>query len=230
MPVILYDLCGADERQRFSPYCWRIKMALAHKGLGWEEQPTPFTRVREVAGGISATVPVIEDEERTISDSWDIALYLEEAYPDRPSLFGGETGKALSKFVESWVNTAVNAALGHLVVKDIHDLLSPPDQVYFRESREKRFGRTLEEVQADRAERLDTFRKTLQPMRQMLKSQPFIGGEAPLYADYTLFGTLQWPRVASRFKLLEADDPVQQWFERCLDLHNHLGRNQPAAA
>ena len=230
MPVILYDLCGAEEFQRFSPYCWRVKMALAHKGLSWEERPTPFTKVREVAGGISATVPVIEDEERTISDSWDIVSYLEETYPDRPTLFGGEAGRALSRFVESWVNTSVNTKLVHLVVKNIHDILSPPDQAYFRESREKRLGHTLEELHETRHERLEAFRLSLQPMRQMLKSQSFIGGESPLYADYILFGTLQWPRVASNFQLLETGDPVTDWFERCLDLHNHLGRNQPAAA
>ncbi len=103
MPVILYNLCGADEHQHFSPYCWRIKMALAHKELSWEERPTPFTKVREVAGGVSAMVPVVEDDGYTISDSWDIANYLEETYPTRSSLFGGEAGRALSRFVESWV-------------------------------------------------------------------------------------------------------------------------------
>jgi hypothetical protein len=29
----LYDLAAAEPERRFSPYCWRIKMALAHKGL-----------------------------------------------------------------------------------------------------------------------------------------------------------------------------------------------------
>ncbi|WP_321504296.1 glutathione S-transferase family protein [Breoghania sp.] len=230
MPVILYDLCGDDERQRFSPYCWRTKMALAHKGLSWEERPTPFSKVREAAGGISATVPVIEDDDRTISDSWEIAVYLEAVYPDRRSLFGGEAGKALSRFMESWVNTSVHGTLAHLVMKDIHDILSPPDQAYFRETRERRFGKTLEELHDSREERLGAFRIALQPMRQMLLAQPYIGGAEPLYADYILFGTLQWPRVASDFQLLEAGDPVSEWFERCLDLHNHLGRNQIAAA
>ncbi len=230
MPVILYDLCGGDGRQRFSPYCWRTKMALAHKGLSWEERPTPFLKIREAAGGVSATVPVVEDDDHTISDSWDIAVYLEEVHSDRPSLFGGETGMALSKFVESWVNTTVHGTLAHLVMKDIHDILSPPDQAYFRETRERRYGKTLEELHDSREERLDAFRIALQPMRQMLLAQPYIGGAEPLYADYILFGTLQWPRVASNFQLLEPGDPVSEWFERCLDLHNHLGRNQIAAA
>jgi hypothetical protein len=39
----LYELAGADENRRFSPYCWRIRMALAHKGLDVECIPWRFT-------------------------------------------------------------------------------------------------------------------------------------------------------------------------------------------
>ena len=29
----LYELAGADENRRFSPYSWQARMELAHKGL-----------------------------------------------------------------------------------------------------------------------------------------------------------------------------------------------------
>ena len=32
MGLQLYDLAGAEPERRFSPYCWRIKLALMHKG------------------------------------------------------------------------------------------------------------------------------------------------------------------------------------------------------
>jgi hypothetical protein len=32
MAIKLYDLAGAKSERRFSPFCWRTKMALAHKG------------------------------------------------------------------------------------------------------------------------------------------------------------------------------------------------------
>ena len=41
-------------------------------------------------------VPVIVDgnkDGKWINDSWAIAKYLEETYPDRPSLFGGPQGE-----------------------------------------------------------------------------------------------------------------------------------------
>ena len=43
MAITLYDLCGAESDRRFSPFCWRIKMALAHKGLVVETVPWRFT-------------------------------------------------------------------------------------------------------------------------------------------------------------------------------------------
>ena len=67
-------------------------------------------------------------------------------------------------------------------------------------------------------------------MRQTLSFHPFLGGEAPLFSDYIVFGGLQWARVISPIKLLADDDPVSAWFERCLDLFEGAGRKVPAAA
>ena len=39
----LYELAGADENRRFRPYCWRVRMALAHKGLEVESLPWHVT-------------------------------------------------------------------------------------------------------------------------------------------------------------------------------------------
>jgi glutathione S-transferase len=74
---------------------------------------------------------------------------------------------------------------------------------------------------------VDGFRKSLEPLRRTLASQAFLGGERPLYADYLVFGAFQWARSISSFKLLDDDDPIKAWFERCLDLHDGLGRASP---
>jgi len=225
MTVVLYDLVGKDDR-RFSPNCWRTRMALAHKGLDCAARPTGFTEIARIADGQFKTVPVIEDRGVAIGDSWTIARYLEETYPERPSLFGGLGGEALSRFVQDWCFAVLHGGLFGFLIADIHAHLMPEDQAYFRTSREQRFGRTLEEVQAGREDRVEGFRKSLQPLRMTLQDAPFLGGAEPLYADYLVFGALQWARVASPFRILEADDPVHAWFERCLDLHGGLGRRQ----
>lgn len=230
MAIKLYELVGADARRPFSPHCWKTAWSLAHKGLDFETVPTPFTAVPSLEGGVSKTVPVIRDGDKVVADSFQIALYLEEAYPDGPTLFGGDGGKALSRFIERWSQLTLHPYIGKAVLMDVHDCLAAPDKAYFRKDREIRFGRTLEEVPRGRDEQLDRFRKSLAPLRSMLEHQPFIGGEGPLFADYIVAGAFQWARVVSGFALLEDDDPVAEWFARILDLHDGLGRRVTAAA
>ena len=83
---------------------------------------------------------------------------------------------------------------------------------------------------ADRDARVEGFRKSLDPMRLTLKTQAFIGGASPNYADYIVFGGFQWARVVSPFKLLTEDDPVHAWRERLLDAFGGLARNSPGFA
>ena len=230
MAIILYELCGRDRGRVFSPHCWKARMALAHKGLAYESRPTAFTEIPAIAGGFSKTVPVIDDDGTLVRDSFDIARYLEKTYPDQPTLFGGPGGEATVRFVERWTQFTVQAPLLRLIVADINATLDAPDQLYFRKDREAKLGKTLEDIQAGRDERLDAFREFLRPLREMLKFQPFIGGKSPLFHDYVVFGSLQWARVASPFKLLANDDPVAAWFERLLDLHGGAGRTTAAAS
>lgn len=218
----LYDLAGAEPDRRFSPYCWRVRMALAHKGLAVETIPWRFTEKEAIADSGQGRVPVLVDDGRWIADSWVIADYLEKTYPDRPSLFDGVAGKALSRFHANWADGVMQPAMIPLVLLDIFKQLHEKDRAYFRKSREERFGKTLEEVVAGRDQRVASLRESLTPLRLTLKTQPFLGGEAPLYADYAVFGGFQWCRCVSAFPLLAPDDPVASWRRRMLDLFDGL--------
>ena len=227
MTIVLYDLVGVDDR-RFSPNCWRTRMALAHKGLDCTARPTRFTEIPSIAVGPRRTLPTIDDGGTLVTDSWAIAEYLEDAYPDRPSLYDGAAGRGLSRFVMNWVATVLHRNIGGMVMADIHAHLAPDDQAHFRASREKMFGRTLEQIQGGRDGRLDGFRAALTPLRQTVEDAHFLGGAGPTYADYVAFAPFQWARSISAFKLLEDDDPVAAWVGRCLDLYDGLGRSAPA--
>lgn len=227
--ILLYDLVGADETVPFSPHCWKIKMALEHKGLLYRTVPTRFLEVPGIEGGASQTVPVIRDGDRVVADSFHIATYLEEAYPERPSLFRGKGGEALSRFVERWSQTQLHPYLGAAALSEINARQDEANQAYFRESREQRFGKSIEAASAERDQGLAAFQARLEPLRSMLGYQPFIGGQTPLFADYIVFGALQWVRVISTYRFIE-DEVIQAWFDRCLDLHGGAGRRAPAAA
>jgi glutathione S-transferase len=224
MSIVLYDLAGAEADLRFSPYCWRTRFALAHKALPVETVPWRFTDRDEIAFSGQGKVPVIQDEGNVVSDSWAIAEYLEERYPS-PTLFGGAVGRAHALFLNGWADSAMVGGIVRFIVRDLLDIIDPKDYDYFRSSREARFGKSLEAVQDGREDRLGAFRETLLPIRLVLKRQAWLGGAAPSYADHIVAGTLMWPRCASRFGLLEANDPVAQWHGRVLDLYGGLGRS-----
>ncbi len=76
---------------------------------------------------------------------------------------------------------------------------------------------------------LHLLRYLLLPLRLVLRRQQWFGGAAPSYADHIIAGTLMWPRCASRFELLDANDPLAQWLERVLDLYGGLGRSATRA-
>jgi len=222
--IQLYDLAAADDDRRFSPYCWRTKMALKHKGLDFETLPWRFTEKERIQFTGSPTVPVIVDGNRAVYDSFEIAVYLDEAYPSRPGLFEGTESRALSLFMHHWAVRSLHAPLLRAIVLDLHRHLHEKDKAYFRESREKRLGARLEDVGAEPKKWLAEFRGALEPLRPALVQSPFVAGKGPGFADYIVFGTFQWARSVSPLRLLEPDDPVFKWRERMLDLFGGYAR------
>ena len=154
----LYELAGTDEKRRFSPYCWRIRMALAHKGLEVECLPWHFSEKEKISFSGQEKVPVLVDAESTVSDSWEIAKYLETEYPDSPSLKLNQ-GEVL--FIKFLVETVLHPEILQFLVMDIYKNLAQKDQTYFRDSLEMLFGKTLEEVVLNREERLPRFQNYL---------------------------------------------------------------------
>jgi glutathione S-transferase len=227
MAITMYDLAGTEADRRFSPFCWRTRMALAHKGLDVATVPWRFTEKDKLPTPNDGRVPVIVDGDTVVHDSSAIADYLEERFADRPTLFPGAASRGLTKFIQNWTETVVQTGLIRLVLLDIYNHIGPQDQEYFRQSREPRFGMSLEDVVKNRDTQLPVFRASLDPLRRTVERQPFLCGDAPAYADYVVFGAFQWARSISDFALLAADDPVFAWRGRMLDLYGGLGRNSP---
>jgi glutathione S-transferase len=225
---VLYELCAADGRA-FSPFCWRARMALAHKGIEPQLHKVRFT---DIAGlGLDCrTVPVLVDGATVVRDSWDIACHLDEKLPDAPPLFACEGDRRLAQFVSHWVVAQLHMPIFKTIAADIWDAVDAADRPYFRASREKRLGGApLESVRDDQPATIAHFRSNLAPLRALLGGQAFVGGSRPTYADYVAFGALQWARVIGAPRMLEDGDAVQEWFERCLDLHDGTGRAETPA-
>jgi glutathione S-transferase len=224
MAVKLYELAGDADDRLFSPYCWRVRMALAHKGIAHETIPWRFTDKQAIAFSGQGSVPVLQDGGREVHDSWAIALYLDEAYPERP-LFESPQARALAYVFKHWTERSIHPLILRAVILDLFAHLHPRDQAYFRASREQRFGTTLEQFGADPQAAIAALRTALEPPRQGVLAQSFLCGAAPGYADYMLFGAFQWARAMSPAHLLEGADPLHAWRERLLDLHGGLARD-----
>lgn len=220
----LYELVGKDKTQGFSPYVWRTRMALAHKGLDVEMVPLIFTEISQIKETDSKTVPILEHDGIYISDSWDIACYLEDKFPDRPSLFDGEEGKAYAIFFNFACFYNLIVSLFPALAFNIFEGLDERDRDYFRASREARLGKSLEEAHKHQDQSLTAFQKQLWPYNSTLKTQDFLCGSHPAYVDYTLYGLFQWAKGVSPLTLLAPDDPLYAWRTRMDDLFDGLGK------
>jgi len=218
--LVLENGCSA------SPYVWRIRYALAHKGLRYESVPLGFTEISAAFGGRFKTVPVIEHGERMMAESWDIAEYLDSAFPGRPALFAGAAEHSMVRLTEAWFAPEILRKMFGLYALDVHNAARPEDRPYFRRSREERLkGTTLEEFTSGRAARLPALRDALAPLRAHLARYAFLGGDAPNFADYIALGAFLWVASVSTMPMLARDDSLRGWIDRGFDLYGGLGRD-----
>ena len=170
MTLTMYERIGHEGR-RPSPFSWRIRCALAHKGLEPQFRHVRFSDV-ETIRALSGQhfVPIITDGDRVIHDSWNIACYLEERFPDRPSLFDDGGGRAVTRLVNHWADQTLGAAVRRLIAADFVFCLDAEDRAYYRRSREAAFGCTLEEYCADRRRWLAEFAAVTSPLEKTLAS------------------------------------------------------------
>lgn len=227
MSLVFHERVGFEGR-RPSPFSWRIRYALALKGL----LDTPAVTVRETrfadrprieALSGQRFVPVIEHAGRVVHDSWAIACHLEDAFPDRPSLFGGPVGRGLTRQLNLWCDTVLSPAVRPILAAEFPAVLDPGDRAYYRSSREAMFGCSLEAYAADRDGHLRRLRETAAPLEALLAEQPWIAGAAPAYADHIVFSVFQYARLGCTAELLPAGSALAAWRARMIALHDGLG-------
>ena len=223
MTTILYELVSENGASA-CPYVWRIKYALAKKDVSYNIEKIGLTDIPTILDGRYKSVPVMVHNGKELGDSWLIANHLDVAFPNAPALFSCPAERGIVRFFDSWLSTQILAKLLNIYALDIHDNARPSDRTYFRQSREARLGRTLEEFVSDREQVLVAVRVAIEPMRKTLADQPFIGGTEPNYADFIAIGVIIWVTGFGSIPLFAADDPLLRWVDRCRDLYGGLGR------
>lgn len=232
MTITMYERIGHEGR-RPSPFSWRIRYAFAHKGIEPEFRHVRFADV-ETIRALSGQhfTPIITDGDTVIHDSWHIACYLEDRFPDRLTLFpGGERGVA--RLVNHWADNTLGTAIRRLIAAQFILCLDPGDRAYYRSSRERSsreaaIGCTLEEYCADRPRWLSEFAVVTAPLELTLAEQPYIAGAVAGYADYIVFSMLQYARLGCPEEFLAEGTALRRWRDGLVRMFDRLGDRYPA--
>jgi glutathione S-transferase len=212
MTIEFFDLAAQNDKIMFGPYCWRVRMSLLHKGLDFNANPWRFSDKSATANSGFATVPVIKDGETWVGDSWEIVQYLDKQYPDKPTLIGDNEQKAqIEAFIET-CQTKIFPTLVPIAILQVHDILDPESQAYFRETREAGLGNKLEDISAEPEVAKANLAAALSLFEGTLSQQAFFGGNQPNYSDYTLFGILKWADIVSSYRPIDDNSIVGKWF------------------
>lgn len=215
-----------------------IRFALSVKGLPfrteWIEYPdiASFLKPRGVVpnpppSAFPYTLPAIYDPHtgKTIMESYEIARYLDETYPDTPKLLPIETRAFELAFQNAFVET-VHKFFMPIILLPICEMLNPASQKYFRETREAARGVKLEELSPpgskQREEQFEKLKKGFSVLTSWFDaagdSRLLLTGGGPdgdpakvVHGDTYIAGVLIWARItwgaeSEEWKAIESYD------------------------
>jgi glutathione S-transferase len=115
-----------------------------------------------------------------------------------------------------------------IAVNQAFQILDEASKPHFRQTREKMFGRTLEEVNvADPEKAKAGLAAGLKPFNETLATSAFLGGDSPTYADYCLFGVLKWVDIVSKYRAIDESSATGKWFVRLENMYDGYARKVP---
>lgn len=206
---VLYERAGLDGLCP-SPVCWRSRIALAVKGVEVERRPMRFADVDALAGATgSRTVPVLAIDDAMVVSSDAIAAHLDATAPAGPRLMADGDQAAGAE-----LERELGSRIGPLVAADFLRRLLPEDRVYFKESREARFGRSFEELEKLRAGLELDLAFSIGRLEPQLEEHRYLGGDEIGWLDIVAYTYIAWIGFASPRSMPELVNPVRTWFER----------------
>ncbi|KAL8278753.1 hypothetical protein RQP46_008822 [Phenoliferia psychrophenolica] len=218
--LILWELCSQAGVQAplFSPHTVKARLSLIHKGLAFETKEATFSDIKALKEklGKRPSVPVLEFEDGSmITDSLEIAHYLEKTYPDKPSVFLPEAPTPVDLTSEEYT-TAVAAACKlsaefgmpagafppffGLLAPGIHSRLAKTpaegctecDADYFISDAKMGFPQAWEKISAAAADPdalMKNAKASIQQLNDLLAESDFLASKTqPGFVDFAVFG------------------------------------------
>lgn len=244
-PLVFYDIASAPPLRTFAPNPWKTRLALNLKGLPyrteWISMPDipaarqrlnlPATRTLP-DGTPYHTLPALHDPTTAtlLGDSFEIALYLDRAYPARPALFRPLTAGLTAAF-NAHVDGLFTRHAALCSAMPIDPRIEAEVQAIFARRAGAASWADLQLGAAQRESLLASFEAALGELAKAYRhtggttdyvwrargtdekqaqrapegraeGAPFLDGEAPVYADLI---------VGAWLKMMEASLPGEEW-------------------
>ncbi|KAH7909189.1 hypothetical protein BJ138DRAFT_1155859, partial [Hygrophoropsis aurantiaca] len=213
LPIIFFDIPSQISGSAWSPNTWKTRFSLNIKRVAYRTEWIEYCDIEALALKIGAiptdvkpdgkplyTLPIIQDPNtgKVIADSFAIAEYLDETYPNAPTLFP-RGSKALFAAFEGGIVNALGP-IGRLQLALICPLLNGPSEKYYRPSREAMFGMKIEEFSPIGEKRdgdLAKFKASLASVYEWLAKSngEYVMDDTVSYADAILNGWLIWIKI-----------------------------------
>ncbi|KAI8637282.1 hypothetical protein BD408DRAFT_424789 [Parasitella parasitica] len=206
----------------WSPNTCKTRYALNLKNIPYETKWVNFANIQEIIppttkSSSRPTVPIIVHNDKPVVDSWDIAVYLEEQFPNNPSLFHGNT--ALHKFFLHYSDKCINSSVYRIVLLDIHASTGDEKlQDWFRKDRESSMrGKSLEQFAGDVKDNVAKLKTGIALVSSHFAGYPYLTGDKPGWADVVLLSHLTF-LVALKPEIFEtavlSDERIRAWWNR----------------
>jgi glutathione S-transferase len=212
--IELFEVSGEDPLLVFSPFCWRVRLALAHKGLKANFHAVSYVDKKQISFSEQDLLPVIRDGQTVLHDSFAIISYLDRQYPHATLGMGAVAGQR-ARMIDLIAHQELLFGLFRLLVLRILRLLPASDSTYFRNKHESVLGMTLEAF-ADESTGIALVQRAIAPFETHLHSSLFFDGEEPGAVDILIGGFFFWAWVL-RLTPWVSSPGVSAWFDRMLD-------------
>jgi glutathione S-transferase len=128
-----------------------------------------------------------------VTESFDIALYLDKTYPDTPKALPPGTEALQAAFHDQF--NKVMGPLWPFLLPKIPSVLHPGSSEYFSQAREKDFGKPLADIEPKGDERVKAWKQVkaaFDTLYEWLNKTPgiYFMGETVTFADFVVVGTL----------------------------------------
>ncbi|KAF4613866.1 hypothetical protein D9613_007611 [Agrocybe pediades] len=216
--IILYDIPSDIPGSAWSKNTWKVRFALNYKGLPYKTEWVAFPDIeahckklgipptgKTAWGGEDHyTLPAIYDPttNKYLAESFIIAKYLEETYPDTPRIFPNGTIGLQEAFTDAF--DARTAILFRFMAHYGLSHLDSRTQEYLRRTREKAIGKKLEELMPTGEAAVQDWRKVEEGLQkveewyaQTDEKGPFILGNVVSWGDFVVAGHLIWAKLVS---------------------------------